>query len=160
MCSLTLHTDRSPRAKEPVVEAHGLRSLRGAARFWKHESLRVFSKTLASLGSGLILRVGGAAGAEAELLKIWQELGAPQDGGGCAIVHCVLWGFRFLASGDRRPVDKLTNRGVVPSLVCTSKQHGLLLSPPATRSDASAPNPTPTSSQKIRMHVFPTCQSH
>ncbi|CAE7255496.1 phrA [Symbiodinium natans] len=55
-----------------ILEPESSHPLRGAGRFWKHQSLRVFAHTLSRLGSRLVFRRGDAA---EEIQKLLKELG-------------------------------------------------------------------------------------
>eukprot|EP00439_Symbiodinium_sp_Y106_P008596 s5322_g1.t1 len=59
-----------------ILEPDTCHPLRGAGRFWKHQSLRIFTGTLNRLGSCLVLRRGNAA---EEIPRLLLELGLLRD---------------------------------------------------------------------------------
>ncbi|CAE7168850.1 CRY2 [Symbiodinium microadriaticum] len=59
-----------------ILEPDTCHPLRGAGRFWKHQSLRIFTSTLHRLGSCLVLRRGNAV---EEIPRLLLELGLLRD---------------------------------------------------------------------------------
>lgn len=93
----------------PVFILESEQQVTGAARFWKYESLRIFSQTLASLGSALLLRTAVGSTPAAELAKISSECNAPQKATWVAFNRrCEAWQQRV----DQETTEKLQREGL------------------------------------------------